>query len=482
MLWLRARLKSKTRRLTKSAAIPEYIILLQLGDVDYFGQSHLCSRNSTARLVKCRTRMSTLLPAEFHRDFLRGHVELSDSGFAIKTAWRNEARNGRADLVLEAKIYQILGKHDHPEECAITLEFAPNGSLNDYLRDHPDISSQRRMQWATECAEGLAVLHAAEIIHFDFKPGNLLLDAALHIKVIDFGSASLQGSRPNGYSPSRYSPWGNAPEDTWPLGVQVDIFALGSTIFKIWAAEDPFEEQSSEEYPDVTTLSCGDIIRKRGKPGTANELVTIYINRDHQASFIDLIRPGLQECLTARLTSRTARIHASTTSLISVIPVDWTLAWFCRLARPAGWKWRRAFGLILPLPSSLIFCDRSECPVASGGELHDYTHLALSAEDNYPKNFRYFLLLPAAMMSLKRVGRDGRADAFDIAGDGQKPELHGGSKHDKCSRLSPLCDWMSFPGSPSPWTTKRFYLPLRRLCWLKTMPDCIINFSQPILN
>lgn len=231
---------------------------------------------------------TTPSPAEFHGDFLRGeflsagvsgHVELSDSGFAIKTAWRNEVQNARPALELEAKIYQILGKHDRllafegwdPEECAITMEFAPNGSLNDYLRDHPDIPTQQRRQWAIECAEGLAVLHAAEIIHFDFKPGNLLLDAALHIKLIDFGSASLQGSKPHGYSPSRYSPWGDSPEDTWPLGVQVDIFALGSTIFKIWTAEDPFGEQSSEEvtlrfcrneYPDVTTLSCGDIIRK----------------------------------------------------------------------------------------------------------------------------------------------------------------------------------------------------------------------------
>jgi serine/threonine protein kinase len=208
-----------------------------------------------------------------------GHVELLD-GFAYKSAWRNERNDTRADLTREAEIYAMLGKHHtllgvkgwDPEECVLTLEYASNGCLDKYLRNHhAEIPSQQRKQWAVECAEGLTFLHANHVIHFDLKPANILLDARLQLKIIDFGGASFQGSAPTAYTPTRYSPYGNSPEDIRPLGVQVDLFALGSIIYKIWTGHDPFGEQSSKDvtvhfcggrYPDVEGLACGDIVRR----------------------------------------------------------------------------------------------------------------------------------------------------------------------------------------------------------------------------
>ncbi len=46
----------------------------------------------------------------------------------------------------------------------------------------------KRTALALDAAKGLAYLHAMDIVHFDLKPDNLLLDGAV-VKVADFGLA-----------------------------------------------------------------------------------------------------------------------------------------------------------------------------------------------------------------------------------------------------------------------------------------------------
>jgi serine/threonine protein kinase len=107
-------------------------------------------------------------------------------------------------MTIESEIYKKLGPHSrllkiidwNPEECVLTMEYMPNGCLKDYLSTYNDkIPIRQRLQWAREAAEGLQLLHSANVIHCDVEPRNFLLDAELSLKIADFSGSSLEGSQ-----------------------------------------------------------------------------------------------------------------------------------------------------------------------------------------------------------------------------------------------------------------------------------------------
>lgn len=78
---------------------------------------------------------------------------------------------------------------------ALVYEYMENGSLDSLL-----FSNQNAIEWeklyviANGTAKGISYLHeecAQRIIHYDIKPGNVLLDARFCLKVADFGLAKL---------------------------------------------------------------------------------------------------------------------------------------------------------------------------------------------------------------------------------------------------------------------------------------------------
>lgn len=155
-----------------------------------------------------------------------------------------------------------------PKDGSITLEYMRNGTVRDYLQGHNDeISSAQRVQWALQATEGLEVLHSTGIIHCDFSPRNLLLDANLEIKVADFGGCSIHGSQTSAMGSVRYY---LSRSTRLPPSTQADIFALGSTIYEIMTGSIPYKDISSDQvkqlyelsqFPDLHGVQLGEVIR-----------------------------------------------------------------------------------------------------------------------------------------------------------------------------------------------------------------------------
>ena len=57
-----------------------------------------------------------------------------------------------------------------------------------FRRQREYLPLSKRTALALDAAKGLAYLHAMDIVHFDLKPDNLLLDGPA-VKVADFGLA-----------------------------------------------------------------------------------------------------------------------------------------------------------------------------------------------------------------------------------------------------------------------------------------------------
>ena len=216
---------------------------------------------------------------EFISGGASGLVERLPSGDAVKSAWPGiRAADCRRDMTTESEIYKKLGPHPrllkiidwNPEECVLTMEYMPHGCLKDYLSTYNDkIPTRQRLQWVREAAEGLQLLHSANVIHCDVEPRNFLLDAELSLKIADFSGSSLEGSQASACVGTRFLP----PDFNWcslPT-VQQDLYSFGSTIYNIMTGKPPFQELPSDkvrelykgyQFPDVTGLLCGEIIER----------------------------------------------------------------------------------------------------------------------------------------------------------------------------------------------------------------------------
>lgn len=80
---------------------------------------------------------------------------------------------------------------DRPVVCGTLHAFLPNGDLGSHIEENNDsgkrISLSRKALWCYEMAAAIAHTHfVAHTYHMDVKPGNFLLDADLHLVLIDW--------------------------------------------------------------------------------------------------------------------------------------------------------------------------------------------------------------------------------------------------------------------------------------------------------
>lgn len=125
-----------------------------------------------------------------------------------------------------------------------------------------------------QVASGLAVAHAAGVVHRDIKPGNLLVDRDGTIKITDFGVAYALGSAPltrtgmligtPGYlAPERVSGHAAGPaSDLYSLGVVAYECLTGSLPFTGTAMEIALAHrmQSLPPLPDRVPREVADLI------------------------------------------------------------------------------------------------------------------------------------------------------------------------------------------------------------------------------
>jgi len=122
----------------------------------------------------------------------------NDYKYAIKMllVGRNASVEELLRFRIEAEAYACL---NHPNIIKIrdvgvvsgcpylAMDYAENGSLNDYIQKTPQLSLNWRISTIKKVAEALAHAHGRRILHRDLKPSNILITAEGLPKVSDFG-------------------------------------------------------------------------------------------------------------------------------------------------------------------------------------------------------------------------------------------------------------------------------------------------------
>ncbi|WJX10093.1 hypothetical protein P8452_00856 [Trifolium repens] len=125
---------------------------------------------------------------------------------AIKMLGKLKGKGNGEDFISEVatigrihhtNVVRLIGFCVEGSKRALVYDFMPNGSLDKYIsstEEHISLTYKQMYEISLGVARGIAYLHQGcdmQILHFDIKPHNILLDEDLIAKVSDFGLAKL---------------------------------------------------------------------------------------------------------------------------------------------------------------------------------------------------------------------------------------------------------------------------------------------------
>jgi tRNA A-37 threonylcarbamoyl transferase component Bud32 len=123
-------------------------------------------------------------------------VKVLAAGYADDPAARRRfTREARAAARVSdhPNVVTVFDIGDHEDQAFIVMEHFAGGTVQDHIKRGDAVPVPLALRWLRETASALDTAHAADIVHRDVKPGNLLLDENGRLAVGDFGIASLAG-------------------------------------------------------------------------------------------------------------------------------------------------------------------------------------------------------------------------------------------------------------------------------------------------
>ena len=128
--------------------------------------------------------------------------------------------------------------------AAIVMELIAGASLHQMITRQGPASPESALLVLKGSLLGLAAAHALGIVHRDYKPENVLVDASGASKLTDFGIAARQGSD----TAAGGTPLYMAPEqwDGTPATPATDIYAATAVFFECLTGMTPFSGKGTQ--------------------------------------------------------------------------------------------------------------------------------------------------------------------------------------------------------------------------------------------
>ncbi|XP_073019469.1 uncharacterized protein [Primulina eburnea] len=135
------------------------------------------------------------------------------SGYIVAVKVLNNPSTNAQDFINEVatigrihhmNVVKLVGYCIERSKCALVYDFMPNGSLEKHIytekTGYSSLSWDRKYEIAVGVARGIEYLHRGcdiQILHFDIKPHNILLDDKFNPKISDFGLAKFYSTEKN---------------------------------------------------------------------------------------------------------------------------------------------------------------------------------------------------------------------------------------------------------------------------------------------
>ena len=231
-----------------------------------------------------------------------------------------EART--ASMLQHPNIVSVIDFTYDTEYAYLVMEYVDGMNLEEFLAavDGHSLTYDEAACIADALVQALTFAHENGVLHLDIKPANVLIDRNGHVKLADFGMASLTSAA--GFGGARGGTIGYMPSEQLrgdAVDERTDIFALAAVLYEALCATAPFRAGTpadSEKRIEEGVLYPSDLLPDI--PENTEEALLVALSPDPRgrmesaAAFGDLLLPGLGHAregrrslaaLIARLTS-----------------------------------------------------------------------------------------------------------------------------------------------------------------------------------
>lgn len=153
-----------------------------------------------------------------------------------------------------------------------TMELVEGETLKAYIERSNGGEIEEKLKLLVKICEGLSLAHQKGIIHRDIKPQNILINAEMEPKILDFGIARRVTDEGKNQGISG-SPKYMAPEQIQNTGAdpRTDIYAIGIIMFYMFTKTEPFTGK------DANQILLMQINRPLPDPASVNPTVPYWL-------------------------------------------------------------------------------------------------------------------------------------------------------------------------------------------------------------
>ena len=166
--------------------------------------------------------------------------------------------------VRDPHVVSVLDLVAEGDTLAIVMEHVEGPNLHDWLAANRNVSAATVAELGGDIARGLAALHAADVVHCDLKPANVLVDTSnnhVQPKIVDFGISTLLTKSSDTTTAVTGTPRYMAPEvlQHQRATPATDVYALGMVLYELAAGVPAFSGSAQQVARAQLDLAPGRI-------------------------------------------------------------------------------------------------------------------------------------------------------------------------------------------------------------------------------
>ena len=212
----------------------------------------------------------------------------------------------------------------------LVMEYVPGGTLESRLASGP-LPLDLTLDLGAAIADALENAHGRGVLHRDLKPGNVMLTADGHPKILDFGLAvHLSAGKATGRITQPGMVVGSlpymAPEQLFGEAddTRTDVYALGAVLFEMVTGQRPFVKDRTEALMFAIVNTAAPSVRsvRPDAPAELERLVADCLHKDpaHRPASAALVADTLRRIHEGRPISAPLQAAGDTIRALAVLP------------------------------------------------------------------------------------------------------------------------------------------------------------------